>query len=57
MMENYMGLGVSDLKKKISETDLEPIYLGEGDYVTDQFPLEGELIKKDSTVIFYLGNK
>lgn len=57
MMENYMGMGVSDLKKKISETDLEPIYLGEGDYVTDQFPLEGELIKKDSTVIFYLGNK
>ena len=57
MMENYMGMGITDLKKKISETDLEPIYLGEGDYVTDQFPLEGELIKKDSTVIFYLGNK
>lgn len=53
-MPDLVGKSKADVETFLKEYGLEPKYLGEGNTVTDQFPLAGEKISKTSTVIFYL---
>jgi stage V sporulation protein D (sporulation-specific penicillin-binding protein) len=54
-MPNFIGLNVKDAKKLIKLEDYGEIYyLGEGETVTEQFPLAGEKINRNSDLILYL---
>lgn len=52
---NFVGLSKSEAKKLIKTYPFDEIhYLGEGDIVKEQFPLEKELIENNSDLILYL---
>lgn len=54
-MPNFIGLNVKDAKKLIKLEDYGEIYyLGEGETVTEQFPLAGEKINRNSDLILYM---
>lgn len=53
-MPDCIGKTSEEVKNLLKESQLDPQILGEGDFVTDQFPLSGEKISKDSKVILYL---
>jgi stage V sporulation protein D (sporulation-specific penicillin-binding protein) len=52
---NFVGLSKKEAKKLIASYPFEEIhYLGEGDIVKEQFPLEKEMIENNSDLILYL---
>ncbi len=52
---NFIGLTVEEVKKLAKSIGLTSIYYStEGDVVTEQFPLEGEVVDKNSDLILYL---
>lgn len=54
-MPDLVGLKKEDLKGALKGIDYGDIYyLGEGDTVTEQFPLAGEMINLNSDLILYL---
>jgi len=55
-MPDCLGKTLQEAKELLKENDLGLTLLGEGEIVTDQFPLAGEKIEKSSTIILYLGN-
>lgn len=55
LVPNFIGKTVKEAKELIKVYEFGDIYyLGEGDTVTEQFPLEGETINKNSDLILYL---
>ena len=54
-MPNFLGMNIKDVKKIIKENSFGEIYyLGEGEVITEQFPLAGEMINLNSDLILYL---
>jgi len=53
-MPDLSGLSETEAKKLLNEYEFEVRVLGEGEKVTDQFPLAGEEVPGDSVVIIYL---
>ncbi len=52
---NFMGLKKAEVVKKLKEYSFDEVtYLGEGEIVTEQFPLEGDMIELNSDLILYL---
>lgn len=52
---NFIGLTVEEVKKLAKAVGIESIYYStEGNVVTEQFPLEGEVVDKNSDLILYL---
>ena len=52
---NFVGLTKDEAIKKIKEYSFDEItYLGEGEIVKEQFPLEGDMIELNSDLILYL---
>lgn len=53
-MPDCIGLTQAEAKKLLNEYSFEIRFLGEGESINEQFPLAGEEIAENSTVIFYL---
>ncbi|MBQ9765935.1 MAG: PASTA domain-containing protein [Lachnospiraceae bacterium] len=53
-MPDCSGLSKTEVNKLFNEYAFEVKYIGEGEIVTDQFPLAGEEVTEDSVVILYL---
>ncbi len=52
---NFVGMDIKEVKKLLKANDFGEIYyLGEGDTVTEQFPLAGEMVDRNSDLILYL---
>ncbi len=52
---NFLGLTKAEAKKLIASYPFDEVHwLGEGDTVTEQFPLENEMIENNSDLILYL---
>lgn len=52
---NFLGLTKTEAKKLITTYPFDEVHwLGEGDTVTEQFPLENEMIENNSDLILYL---
>ncbi len=52
---SFVGLTKSDVVKKLKEYSFDEVtYLGEGEIVKEQFPLEGDMIELNSDLILYL---
>ena len=53
-MPDVSGLNESEAKKLLNEYAFEVRVIGDGEIVTDQFPLAGEEVSENSVVILYL---
>jgi stage V sporulation protein D (sporulation-specific penicillin-binding protein) len=54
---DFVGMTKKEVKELLKVYDFGEIYnQGEGEVVTEQFPLAGETIEKDSLLILYYGN-
>ena len=53
-MPQVEGMSLKDAKSALSEQKFEIKVLGEGETVVEQFPIAGEEISDNSTVILYL---
>ena len=52
---NFLGKSTKEVKELLKLYEFSDVYyLGEGDTVSEQFPLEGEEIHKNSSLILYL---
>ncbi|ABX42837.1 penicillin-binding transpeptidase domain-containing protein [Lachnoclostridium phytofermentans] len=52
---NFVGLTKAEVAKKLKDYSFDEVtYLGEGEIVKEQFPLEGDMIKMNSDLILYL---
>lgn len=52
---NFVGMKLEDVKKAVKDYEFGEIYyLGEGETVTEQFPLAGENVDLNSDLILYL---
>jgi len=52
---SFIGLTKAEVVKKLKEYSFGQVtYLGEGEIVKEQFPLEGDMIKQNSDLILYL---
>ena len=54
IMPQVEGMSLKDAKSALSEQKFEIKVLGEGETVVEQFPIAGEEISDNSTVILYL---
>jgi stage V sporulation protein D (sporulation-specific penicillin-binding protein) len=52
---NFVGLTKAEVVKKLKDYSFDEVtYLGEGEIIKEQFPLEGDMIKLNSDLILYL---
>jgi stage V sporulation protein D (sporulation-specific penicillin-binding protein) len=55
VMPSLLNLTKQEADSALNVTTFTARYLGEGDKVVEQFPIEGEKVSANSTVILYLG--
>lgn len=53
-MPDLTGMTIKEVKSLLTEAAFELRILGDGETVTDQFPIAGEMVSEYSTVIVYL---
>lgn len=54
IMPDFVGQPKTAVEEWIQENGMQIEYLGEGEYVTDQFPLHNEKIGKNNNILVYL---
>lgn len=54
IMPDFVGQPKTAVEEWIQENGMQIEYLGEGEYVTDQFPLQKEKIGKNNNILVYL---
>lgn len=54
IMPDFVGQPKTAVEEWIQENGMQIEYLGEGEYVTDQFPLQNEKIGKNNNILVYL---
>ncbi|MDR3240312.1 MAG: PASTA domain-containing protein [Clostridiales bacterium] len=54
IVPDVRGLTLEDAKKTLAEAKLSEDVIGEGDHVSDQFPLPGEIVNLDTKILLYL---
>ncbi len=57
VLEDLTGLTSADAERKLKESGLGVSFVGEGDLVTDQLPVPGQVISGGSEVLLYLGQE
>ena len=54
LVPNFLNMNVSDAKKELSKIKLNFEIVGNGEFIYQQFPMEGEKINLNSKVILYV---